>query len=211
MAQTDGVLSLIIKLSCSLEQDTFLNFFYSRATSSQLYFSLLILCLPTSNTVCEQILGQDARKVEGPQGFSEGSSVAPCGVSPHMLCWLQALAVRGSSWRLERSTNLGLWGTPSRFQQCFFCLSWLPFLFHQLHPGNAKWRGGKRAEASDVLLQTEAAVVPRLLLSLGEAWLVSRVLGGSEQKEVSSYTLLLQKSICKHKRAGTSPQSHCQP
>lgn len=111
MAQTDGVLSLIIKLSCSLEQDTFLNFFYSRATSSQLYFSLLILCLPTSNTVCEQILGQDARKVEGPQGFSEGSSVAPCGVSPHMLCWLQALAVKEAAaggWRGAPTWGFGV-------------------------------------------------------------------------------------------------------
>lgn len=94
MAQTDGVLSLIIKLSCSFGQDTFLTFFFSTAASSRLHFSLLILCLPSSNTVCEQILGQDPRKVKGPQGFSEGSSAAS---------WSHPTCSAGSRlWQSER-------------------------------------------------------------------------------------------------------------
>lgn len=54
-------------------------------------------------------------------------------------------------------------------------------------------------------------MVPRQLLLGGEAWPVSRAIVGSEQEEVSSYPLLSQEGVCEQKRAGTLPQSHCQP
>lgn len=103
-----------------------------------------------------QGLGLDPREVKDPQGFSEEFSAAP---------WSRPTSSAGSRlWQSEplkeapaggqgRSGSLGLGGACSPFQQSCFCLSWLLFPFHQLHPGNARLRGGKGAGASEVLLQ----------------------------------------------------------
>lgn len=117
---------------------------------------------PSSSSACPRQT-QPVRSEAGSQGdrgspeVFRGVPSSPL-VSPHMLCWLQALAVRapqrGSNWRPGEEASLEFWGTPSPFQQCCFCLSWLLFPFHQLHPANAKLRGGKGAGAREVLLQT---------------------------------------------------------
>lgn len=100
--------------------------------------------------------GAGSQGGRGSPGVFRGVLSSPL-VSPHKLCWLQAVAVRapegGTSWRPGEERQPGAWGACSPFQQSCFCLSWLLFPFHQLHPGNARLRGGKGAGASEVLLQ----------------------------------------------------------
>lgn len=111
MAQTDGVLSLIIKFPCSFGQDTSLTFFSAQLPpANSISLSSSSACPHQTLSVsrsCVRIPGRS----RGPRGSTRGPQ-QPLGLTPHVLLAPGSGSQRGSSWRPGEEHQPGALGCP---------------------------------------------------------------------------------------------------